>query len=188
MRTIRGDMPAVCVLLAAALAFTSAAQAAQPATQLARGKYLVETGGCHDCHTPKKMTATGPAPDASLALSGQRAGSPVAAVPAGFLGPAPTQWIAMTNADQTAWAGPWGISFSANLTPDKVTGLGNWTVEQFVQTARTGKHLGVGRPLLPPMPVTSLAAMTDADLKAMFAYLMTVKPIANPVPAPIRPR
>ncbi len=134
------------------------------------------------------MTPTGPAPDESLALSGQRAGNPVAAVPAGFLGPAPTQWIAMTNADQTAWAGPWGISFSANLTPDKVTGLGNWTVEQFVQTARTGKHLGVGRPLLPPMPVTSLAAMSDGDLKAMFAYLMTVKPIANPVPAPIAPR
>jgi hypothetical protein len=94
----------------------------------------------------------------------------------------------MTNADQTAWAGPWGISFAANLTPDKVSGLGNWTVEQFVQTVRTGKHLGVGRPILPPMPVQGMAVITDSDLKAMFAYLRSLKPISNPVPAPIPPK
>jgi mono/diheme cytochrome c family protein len=179
---------AACALLAVAFTNASVAHAEQTRTQLARGKYLVDSGGCHDCHTPKKMTATGPVPDLSLALSGQRAANPVAPVPAGLLGPAPTQWIAMTNADQTAWAGPWGISFSANITPDKVTGLGNWTVEQFIQTARTGKHLGVGRPVLPPMPVQSLAALTDSDLKAMFAYLKSVKAISNPVPASIPPK
>ncbi len=179
---------AACVLLAATFARAPLAQAEPPAKQLARGKYLVGAGGCHDCHTPKKMTPAGPVPDLSLALSGQRAQLPVAPVPAGVLGPAPTQWIAMTNADQTAWAGPWGISFSANLTPDKVTGLGNWTVEQFIATARTGRHLGVGRPLLPPMPVQGLAVLTDSDLKAMFAYLRSVQAISNPVPAPIPPR
>ncbi|HEY2809004.1 MAG TPA: hypothetical protein VGI91_09435 [Steroidobacteraceae bacterium] len=99
---------AACALLAATFTQAPPARAAEPAQQVARGKYLVELGGCHDCHTPKKMTATGPAPDLSLALSGQRASLPVAPVPAGVLGSAPTQWIAMTNADQTAWAGPWG--------------------------------------------------------------------------------
>jgi mono/diheme cytochrome c family protein len=179
---------AACALLAASFTHAPLARAETPGKQLARGKYLVEAGGCHDCHTPKKMTAAGPVPDLSLALSGQRASLPVAPVPAGVLGPAPTQWIAMTNADQTAWAGPWGISFSANLTPDKVTGLGNWTVEQFIATVRTGKHLGLGRPLLPPMPVPGLAVLTDSDLKAMFAYLRSVPPVANPVPAPIPPK
>jgi hypothetical protein len=81
-----------------------------------------------------------------------------------------------------------GISFSANITPDKLTGLGNWTVQQFIQTMRTGKHLGVGRPLLPPMPVEGVAVLTDPDIRAMFAYLMSLKPIANPVPAPIPPK
>ncbi len=178
---------AACALLAATFAQVMPAHAEEAGKQVARGKYLVELGGCHDCHTPKKMTAAGPAPDLSLALSGQRAGLPAAPVPAGVLGPAPTQWIAMTNADQTAWAGPWGVSFAANLTPDKVTGLGNWTVEQFIKTVRTGKHLGVGRAILPPMPVQGMAAITDGDLKAMFAYLRSIKPISNPVPAPIPP-
>jgi mono/diheme cytochrome c family protein len=179
---------ATSALLAMTFTHAPSVRAQQPTKQLARGKYLVELGGCHDCHTPKKVTPTGPEPDLSLALSGQRAASPVAPVPAGLLGAAPTQWIAMTNADQTAWAGPWGISFSANLTPDKVTGLGNWTVAQFIQTVRTGKHLGVGRPILPPMPVQGLAVLTDSDLKAMFAYLRSVKPISNSVPAPIPPK
>jgi mono/diheme cytochrome c family protein len=178
---------AACALLAATFTQAPAARAGEPGQQVARGKYLVELGGCHDCHTPKKMTATGPAPDLSLALSGQRASQPVAPVPAGVLGPAPTQWIAMTNADQTAWAGPWGVSFAANLTPDKVTGLGSWTLAQFIKTVRTGKHLGVGRAILPPMPVQGMAGITDADLRAMFAYLRSIKPVANPVPAPIPP-
>jgi hypothetical protein len=189
MRTNRGYRQlAACALLAATFTHTLVAHGVQPKTQLARGKYLVDAGGCHDCHTPKKMTATGPVPDLSVALSGQPAANPVAPVPAGFLGPARTQWIAMTSADLTAWAGPWGISFSANLTPDKVTGLGNWTVEQFIRTARTGKHLGVGRAVLPPMPLQSLAVLTDSDLKAMFAYLRSVKPISNAVPVPIPPK
>ncbi|HEY1461040.1 MAG TPA: hypothetical protein VGH59_13395 [Casimicrobiaceae bacterium] len=93
----------------------------------------------------------------------------------------------MTNGDFTAWAGPCGISFAANLTPDKATGLGGWTAEQFIQSTRTGKHLGVGRPILPPMPIASLATLTDADLKAIFAYLKSIKPISNQVPPSLPP-
>ena len=64
----------------------------------------------------------------------------------------------MTNGHVTAWAGPWGVSYAANLTPDKRTGIGAWTADQFIKTMRTGKHLGVGRPVLPPMPVEAVAA------------------------------
>ena len=64
----------------------------------------------------------------------------------------PGPWIGSLSATNTAWAGPWGVSFTANLTPDKETGLGDWTEEQFIATMRTGKHQGKGRPVLPPMP------------------------------------
>jgi hypothetical protein len=84
--------------------------------------------------------------------------------------------------------GPWGTSFAANLTPDKASGLGGWTVDQFIKTMRTGKHLGVGRPILPPMPWFDVAVLRDADLKALFAYLRSVKPISNAVPAPLPPK
>ena len=154
------------------------------ADSVARGRYLVEFGGCHDCHTPKVFTARGPERDLSRALSGHPAGSKVPPVPRNVLGP--KGWGALTTPDLTAWAGPWGVSFSANLTPDP-SGLGTWTVEQFIQTIRTGKHLGVGRDILPPMPWYDVAKLTDDDLRAVFAYLRTLKPVQNAVPAPIAP-
>ena len=87
----------------------------------------------------------------------------------------------------TAFAGPWGVSFTANLTPDKETGLGEWTEEMFIATMRTGRHQGKGRPLLPPMPYFNLAALTDEDIKSVFAYLQSIPPVHNKVPAPIDP-
>ena len=70
--------------------------------------------------------------------------------PAPVLPPGP--WIWVVAATNTAFAGPWGTSFTANLTPDKETGLGKWTEEMFIATMKTGRHEGKGRPLLPPMP------------------------------------
>ena len=67
-------------------------------------------------------------------------------------------------------------------------GLGVWTADQLTTTMRTGKHLGVGRSLLPPMPVEALAALTDADLRALFAWLQSIKPIENQVPQPSPPK
>ena len=154
--------------------------------QLKRGHYLAEFGGCSDCHTPKLMTPKGPEPDQTRLLAGHPANAQLPAVPPGAIGP--TQWGAMTNNDLTAWAGPWGISFAANLTPDKSTGLGAWTLDQFSKTMRTGKHLGVGRALLPPMPWFNVAVLNDQDMKALFAYLQSIKPIGNQVPAPIPPK
>jgi len=154
-------------------------------TAVGRGERLAEFGGCNDCHTPKRMTSHGPELDKSRLLSGHPAHAPLPAVPRGVVGP--TQWGAVTTNDLTAWVGPWGVSFAANLTPD-ATGLGGWTERQFIQTMRTGKHLGVGRAILPPMPWPGVAALTDRDLKALFAYLQSLKPISNQVPQPIPPQ
>jgi hypothetical protein len=104
--------------------------------------------------------------------------------------PSPTlegSWgIAAANT-MTAWTGPWGVSFTANLTPDKETGLGDWTEEMFIQTMRTGRHQGKGRAILPPMPWFSVNALSDEDIKAVFAYLQSLPPVHNRVPAPIDP-
>ena len=154
------------------------------ANQVKRGAYLVAYGGCSDCHSPKVFTAQGPVPDTSRLLSGHPADAVLPAVPAGVLGP--NGWVALTTGDLTAWAGPWGVSFAANLTPDP-TGLGAWTEDWFIKAMRTGKHLGIGRDILPPMPWYSLAGLTDADLKAIYAYLRSLKPVHNAVPAPMPP-
>ena len=154
--------------------------------QLRRGQYLATFGGCSDCHTPKLMTPKGPEPDPARLLSGHPANTQLPPVPPGAIGP--TQWGAVTTNDLTAWAGPWGISFAANLTPDKSTGLGAWTLDQFAKTMRTGKHLGAERELLPPMPWFNVAVLNDQDMKALFGYLQSLKPIANRVPAPTPPK
>jgi mono/diheme cytochrome c family protein len=181
--------------LATALLITTAIAASQAALaqtagarkdQVSRGKYLASFGGCGDCHTPKLMTPEGPVPDQSRLLSGHPADATLPPVPTGVVGP--TRWGALTTGDLTAWAGPWGISFAANLTPDMATGLGNWTLDQFSKTMRTGKHLGVGRALLPPMPWFNVAVLNDADMASLFAYLKSLKPVVNPVPPAIAPK
>ena len=147
-----------------------------------RGAYVVSIASCNDCHTPLKMGPKGPEPDLTRLLSGHPADMvmPPAPKPTG-------PWLWTGAATNTAFAGPWGVSYAINLTPD-ATGLGNWTEAMFVKAMRTGKHGGVGRPILPPMPWQALAAMTDADLKAVFAYLRSIKPIKNiPPPAIVAP-
>ena len=137
-------------MLLAALSLASlalAAPASTASTQVKRGEYLVNFGGCHDCHTPKKMGPNGPELDTERLLSGHPEQMAVTPAPA-LAGP----WLAATVATMTAWSGPWGISYSANLTPDRETGLGAWTEQNFVDTMRTGRHMGRGRPILPPMP------------------------------------
>ena len=96
-------------------------------------------------------------------------------------------WVMVAAATNTAYAGPWGISYTANLTPDAETGLGKWTLRNFVDTIRSGRHLGRGREVLPPMPVQVYKNWTDADFEAVYAYLRTVPPIRNAVPEPTPP-
>ena len=184
------NIAAIATLAAASLAVTPLAlgETSAAASQIKRGEYLTTFGGCNDCHSPKVMTPNGPAPDKTRLLSGHPADAQLPPIPPGVVGPAPNQWTALTNSHLTAWVGPWGTSFAANLTPDKATGLGGWTADQFIKTMRTGKHLGVGRPILPPMPWFDVAVLSDADLKAIFAYLRTLKPVSNAVPAPVAPK
>jgi mono/diheme cytochrome c family protein len=151
---------------------------------IARGKYLVSIVGCNDCHTPMKLTDQGPVSDSSKFLSGYPSTVPVPKVPQEVL--APDKWVGLFSMGN-AFAGPWGVSFPRNLTPDTATGLGSWTPEMFIKAIRTGKDMGEGRDILPPMPWYDFAQMTDADLKAVFAYLRTLTPIDNPVPDPISP-
>jgi hypothetical protein len=147
-----------------------------------RGAKLVLSMGCDDCHTPFKMGPTGPEKDLARRLTGhpQEAVMPPAPPPSG-------PWVWHGSATGTAFAGPWGTSFTANLTPDKETGLGNWNEEMFIATARTGRHQGKGRPVLPPMPINILNALDDEDLRSIFAYLQSLAPVKNRVPAPVEP-
>ena len=176
------------ILLTATLstATLGAAQegAAQPnkAAQIKRGEYLVEIMGCHDCHTPAKMGPNGPEQDRSRALSGHP--EELVMPPA----PAPTgPWVASIAATFTAFGSPAGTVFTRNLTPDKETGLGDWTVEEFIATMKTGRERGKGRPVLPPMPVQNLRALSDQDIRALFAYLQSLPPVKNRVPQPVEP-
>jgi mono/diheme cytochrome c family protein len=172
------------LMLAAALLTPAAGLAQTNDAQIKRGEYLVTTGLCHDCHTPLVAGPDGPAPDMKRALSGHPQDIVITAPAA----PATGGWMGAFWSTLTAWSGPWGVSFSANLTPDPETGrLRDFTEEQFVQTMRTGRHRGQGREILPPMPWPFIGQKTDDDLKAMFAYLKQVQPIRNKVPDPIPP-
>lgn len=147
---------------------TAAPDKAAWSERVTRGEYLVNVTGCHDCHSPKidaQMT-----PDAARLLSGR---------PATTMPPLQAPGEIRVSLDLTAWAGPWGNSYAANLTPDPETGLGGrYTEAAFVQTIRTGKK-PEGEPLLPPMPWTVYRQMTDEDLRAIYAYLTTLKPVRN---------
>jgi mono/diheme cytochrome c family protein len=158
---------------------------AKKKAMIGHGKYLVIFGGCDDCHSPKVFGPMGPMPDTTRLLSGHPADSKLAEVPQGLI--APDKWGALTTNDLTAWVGPWGTSFSRNLTPDVETGIGSWNEAMFIKTLRTGKHMGEGRNLLPPMPWQGIGQLNDKDLKDIFAYLSSLKPIENAVPDPIAP-
>ena len=155
----------------------TAMNAAPKHSPVERGAYLVEILACNDCHTPFKLGERGPEPDMSRMLSGhpQFATLPPAPQPQG-------PWVWGGSVTNTAFYGPWGVSYAMNLTPDVNTGMGIWTEEMFVKAMRTGKHFGQSRPIMPPMPAQAYGKMTDDDLKAVYAYLRSVPPVKNLVP------
>jgi hypothetical protein len=159
-------------------------EATSTVTPVERGEYLVTVLGCNDCHSPKTMTPTGPAPDPARLLSGFPANEILPPYDAET-----AKGYVLFNMDLTAATGPWGTSFAANLTPDE-TGIGNWSEEQFVKALKQGKWMGMdgGRQLLPPMPWQGFANLPDEDVLAIFAYLKSIKPVSNTVPLPIPPK
>lgn len=117
------------------------------------GEYLVSIAHCTDCHTP--FTPEGP-PDMSKYLAG------------GFQFSLPSFTVAV-----------------ANITPDSATGIGSWTEEMFLTKFRTNStpeilnsEPGKFNTL---MPWSFYGKMKDHDLKAIYAYLRTVKPISNKI-------
>jgi len=148
-----------------------------------RGKYLVELGDCNMCHTPKVMGAMGLELDSTRLLSGHPQDGHVSEYTAEAMNN--EGWVTKTNFHLTQWQGPWGVSFAANLTPDKSTGIGSWSEDDFIRTIRSGKHMGSGRKIQLPMPWDNFAKLSDDDLKAIFAYLKSLKPIENMVPQSI---
>ncbi|HSC65992.1 MAG TPA: diheme cytochrome c-553 [Caldimonas sp.] len=152
-------------------------------TEQARGEYLMSTAACMDCHTPWKLGDKGPEPDTTRLYSGHPEQLKMPPAPSLPEGP----WVMTAGVTNTAWAGPWGVSFTANLTPDIETGLGRWSEADFIRTIRTGRHMGRGRAVLPPMPIAVYNHFTDRDLKAIYAYLRTIPPIRNKVPDPVPP-
>lgn len=153
-------------------------------SQVKWGEHLVTILDCTTCHTPKIMTDKGPVPDASRFLSGHPSDMPLIDIDRAEI----ERKGLSVAADLTEWVGPWGVSFAANLTPDE-TGIGTWTEEQFILSLREGKAKGIpsSRTLLPPMPWQMYGQMTDDEIKAVFAYLKSLKPVNNIVPPPLPP-
>ena len=149
-----------------------------------RGEYLVTVMGCHDCHSPKKMGPNGPEIIPELMLSGAQANNPIVKYDTAWT----NKGFAIFYPDLTSSAGPWGVSFAGNLTPDP-TGIGTWTEEQFKRALTEGKFKGIegGRMLLPPMPWFNFTEMKDEDVNAIFAYLKSIPPVKNVVPLPVPP-
>ena len=146
-----------------------------------RGSYLVNAMGCDDCHSPKKFGPQGMELDMEHRFGGHLAGSK--------LGKANTSVMKdgymLFALDLTSAVGPWGQSYAANISSD-ATGIGNWTEEQFFRAIREGKSKGLkeSRPLLPPMPWFVYKNLNDTDIKSIFAFLKSTKPVENRVPGP----
>lgn len=155
----------------------------QPELQL-RGKYLVNAIGCDDCHSPKKMGPNGPEIIEDLRFSGYPSSRESQTIDKENLN---RGWILFNN-DLTSSVGPWGQSFAANISSD-ATGIGNWTEQNFMLALREGKYKGLAgsRNLLPPMPWPIYANLSDEDIRAIFAFLKSSKPVNNVVPAPMAP-
>jgi len=172
-------------IVSAAVLFAGLAPLRQhPSPSADRGRYLVASIGCADCHASKVFGPDGPEPDMTRFLAGHAENAELPPPPHLPVGP----WMAMANADFTAWSGPWGVSYAINLTPDENTGIGSWSEDTFVKAVKTGRHMGVSRPILPPMPWTAFRNLTDEDLRSIFAYLRTIPAVHNRVPEPVAPR
>jgi hypothetical protein len=146
-----------------------------------RGSYLVNSIGCDDCHSPKSFGPNGPELIMEKRFGGHLSDAPVGKVDKNVM---KEGWM-LFGMDLTSAVGPWGISYSANISSD-ATGIGNWTEEQFFRAIREGKSKGLkeSRPLLPPMPWFVYKNMSDEDLRAIFAFLKSTKPVNNLVPGP----
>lgn len=174
------SIPALLVLLAAAPAATDVTATAG---RVRRGEYLVGIMSCNDCHTPSRLDAEHAAlvPDLTRTLAGDPQG-----VTDSTAKPMKGD-VMVVGPNFTSFTLPFGTVRAANLTPDPETGLGKWTEQMFVDAMRKGRSTGTGRAIMPPMPWYNVAVATDEDLRSIFAYLQTLKPVKNLVEVPSVP-
>jgi mono/diheme cytochrome c family protein len=171
--------------VAEAPAATAAPAALTGQAQIDRGKMLVIGGGCHDCHTPKKIGPNGPEFDYDRALSGQPEGEKITAP---FKNDPKSPWQVHASGNLTAWTGAWGVSFCREhhrRHQHRYRHLDGQDVHR--RDAHRQATMGTSRQILPPMPWNFYGQLPDEDLKAILAYLKSTKPIANQVPVPLGP-
>jgi hypothetical protein len=144
-----------------------------------RGRYLVASIGCSDCHSPKKITPEGPVIIHTLMFSGFPSDGKLPKFDKKML----EEGWTLSNNDFTANVGSFGVSYGANITSDP-TGIGNWPQENFIRAMKKGKFKGVegARTLLAPMPWQDFQNLTDDDVTAIYAFLITTNPVHNVVP------
>jgi len=168
-RSVRAGGAAPAADVAAAPATQSLAGPGAGTDRVTRGKWLVEVLGCGDCHTPRLPQGR---LDPDYLFAGHKANDPYPEWRDSLF----TRGYGMlVSTSGTAFAGPWGVTFARNLTPDKLTGIGGWDEDAFINVLREGT-------LKPPMPATAYGMLADEDLKSIFAYLRTLKPVNNLVP------
>jgi mono/diheme cytochrome c family protein len=144
-------------LIVATAIMGTSAAASAAETQVERGKYLVTIAGCGSCHTPGALLGK---PDSKRLLAGSEVGFGIPGV---------------------------GVFVGSNLTPDKETGLGDWTTEQVIAAITKGETPN-GRKLFPVMPWPDLAHLSSQDAQAIAAYLKSLPPVKNAVPGPFGPK
>ncbi|VVO75623.1 Nicotinate dehydrogenase subunit B [Pseudomonas fluorescens] len=84
-----------------------------------------------------------------------------------------------TNAGGLAMQTPFGTLYSSNITPDPTTGIGNWSYPAFERAMRDGISRD-GKNLYPAFPYTAFRNINDADMQALYAYLMSQAPVSQP--------
>ncbi|MGE3569520.1 MAG: c-type cytochrome [Burkholderiales bacterium] len=135
------------MMLVAGGLLTAAAAAAGDKASTERGRYLVATSGCNDCHTAGYIPAAGKVPEA--------------------------QWL---KGDAVGFRGPWGTTYPSNLRRY----FAGVSEQAFIADVRSGR-------MRPPMPWFNLAAMTDADLRAIHRYVRSLGEPGAPAPAYVPP-
>jgi mono/diheme cytochrome c family protein len=133
----------VTVRSSSAVAEEAAAALRADESQVARGRYLVRTTGCNDCHTPGYIGAAGNLDE--------------------------SQWL--TGDPSLGFQGPWGTTYPANLRQL----MQRLSVDAWTVYAR--------RPTRPPMPWFALRDMSDEDLAAIYAFVRSLGPSSEKVPA-----
>jgi mono/diheme cytochrome c family protein len=142
--------------VAAVAAATLLPRTAHAESQVERGRYLVVVAGCNDCHTPGFFLGK---PDTTKYLGGSDVGFEIPGL---------------------------GVFPGRNITPDKETGIGNWTDEEIAIALTAGKRPD-GRQLAPIMPYPSFTRMTKEDVAAIIAFLHSIPAVKNEVAGPFKP-